>query len=122
MVCDPSRAANNGSADCQDGLVCIPASQLGTDSARCCPGETSLRTGVCATGQTTVATNSAPPCTLPDGGPCADASADASDGAEALDATSVTDGADGSIGPILEAANQAVSTPSDAAAGDGAPE
>jgi hypothetical protein len=47
--CDPNNG-NNGSDDCQDGLVCKPAPGLvGVNTSRCCPMEPSLaKTAACA--------------------------------------------------------------------------
>jgi hypothetical protein len=93
-VCDP-RAGNAGSADCQNGYVCTQPSLLapGTMGYRCCPGNLALGTGVCALGQSMIASN-------PSGGP--------SDAADAADTE-----------PTEAEANDAGATPVDAA--DAAP-
>jgi len=83
-VCDP-RAGNGGSADCQDGLVCIPIA--GVDGQRCCPGDPSLRTGVCGGSQTSIPADSA----APSGEAAADTGADAEAGDEGLGDSFVAD-------------------------------
>jgi len=101
-VCDP-RAGNGGSADCQDGLVCIPIS--GVNGQRCCPGDPALRTGVCGGSQTSIPADSA----APSGAGTADAGADAETPDEGL-------------GDSFAADAPPDSGPDGADAGDGAPE
>lgn len=75
-VCSPY-AGNGGSSDCQDGYVCTEPSLLapGTMGYRCCPGDLSLGTGVCALGTSMIPENPA--------NPTLDAQADAADAGDA---------------------------------------
>lgn len=84
-VCDP-RAGNAGSADCQNGLVCIQiANTLGE---RCCPGDPALRTGVCAGSQMAIMAGSAPPDAATDAATEADAGGEEPGDSSAGDALS----------------------------------
>jgi hypothetical protein len=117
-VCSPS-AGDNGNADCQNGYVCTQPGLLasGTIGYRCCPGDLSLGTGVCAQGQSMIPENPA--------NPSSDAQADAADAADAEGGADVTtlDGADANPndGASPDAAPADGSGGEIVEAGDGAP-
>ncbi len=87
--CD-TRNTRNGSDDCQQGLSCVPGSDLGsaasgycegvTTCGVCCPEDrTQATVSVCALGSTLPGADAAPPVTTTDGGDGGDAGDAASD-------------------------------------------
>jgi len=60
--CDQNNGISGGDSDCNDGLVCTAAKELGTDTDRCCPQDRSTATvAPCIVSSSTIGQSSAPP-------------------------------------------------------------
>lgn len=62
--CDMNNGVSGGDSDCNSGLVCTAAKDLGTDTDRCCPQDRSQSTvAPCIVSSSTITQDASPPAT-----------------------------------------------------------
>jgi hypothetical protein len=101
--CDLNNGVSGGDSDCNDGLVCTSATELGTETDRCCPADRTQATlPPCTISTTATDASSAPPegGSTSDGTTGADQStpSEASSSSDASDASEASSSADAAEG------------------------
>jgi hypothetical protein len=96
--CDLNNGVSGGDSDCNDGLVCTSATELGTETDRCCPADrTQATVPPCTISTTATDASAAPPDTgTADGTTGAETSTTTeAGGTDASEASSSSDAAEG---------------------------